>query len=655
MTFLEIALENLGPFYGRHTLKLDVDATRNVILVGALNGSGKTTLLNAFQLVLYGRDSLPGQSAKNYQHYLAQLINNQAPLHESASVDLTLAFEDVADGAPLRVQRRWWRSERNEVREQLTVWKGSETSEELTQNWDTFIANVLPARVADLFFLDGEKIEALTEPDQAASIIRKGIYTLLELDRIEELRANLRVVRRRRLNSIEGIEGSDELRSLEDKVNVHRGRRSELLQERASLANVLDRANLRSLAAERAFRESGGELFERRERWARRQTELQAALRHVSDQLRQLASRELPLLMCAELVDEGISAVKRSDEASRLLITIEAIRERDKEYVRILKELGLPSAMGKSIAAELAHTVPVIPANAPPTNFGVRSERLDRYAVGQRKRLHKDAIILLKEADKHRSELAEVDQAIESVPSEDQIVGLARELKEANHGLAGIQATITGLDEQIARLDRQVDDAQKEVDSALSTKMNQNLANAEAERVVRHVEFADKSLEEYLVQMVGKYSGEISERVLKSFGLIARKAKLLSSFEIDPQTFRMKLRGAGGKPLNPGELSAGERQILAVAILDGLAKSAGRQIPTLIDSPLGRLDGIHRRRIAEHYLPNASHQTIIFSTDKEVDEQMMESLKDHIAASYLLTFNERDHGTQIESGYFKTR
>jgi len=501
--------------------------------------------------------------------------------------------------------------------------------------------------------LDGEKIEALTAPDQAASIIRKGIFTLLDLDRIEELRANLRVVKRRRLNSIEGEENSDEIRVLEGKVAESLEKRSTLAQERASLTNVLDRANMRVLNAERTFREGGGELFERRERWVRRQTELHAASRHTSDQLRQIAGRELPLLACSALVDQGIDAVRRSDEAQRLSITIEAIRARDKEYVRILRELQLPASIGKEIAAELAHTVPTIPSNTPPTSFGIRSERLERYSAAQRKRLNKDVSALLKESEKQKNELAEVDQAIEAVPSEEQIAELTWELKDANAELARVQAAMANLDDQIERWNRQIEDARKNLDSALGTRLKQGISNAEAERVVRHIELVDRSLQEYLVKMVERHSGDISSKILASFRLIARKPELLSGLKIDPHTFHMSLTGNSGKHIDPGELSAGERQILAFAILDGLAKSSGRQIPTLIDSPLGRLDGIHRQRIAQHYLPSASHQTIVFSTDKEVDEQMLRMLNHNIAASYLLNFNEKAYGTEIKNGYFQ--
>ena len=52
MTFLELSLDNVGAFKGRHTLNLLPVDGKSLILIGALNGSGKTTLLNAFQLAL---------------------------------------------------------------------------------------------------------------------------------------------------------------------------------------------------------------------------------------------------------------------------------------------------------------------------------------------------------------------------------------------------------------------------------------------------------------------------------------------------------------------------------------------------------------------------------------------------------------------------
>jgi DNA sulfur modification protein DndD len=103
---------------------------------------------------------------------------------------------------------------------------------------------------------------------------------------------------------------------------------------------------------------------------------------------------------------------------------------------------------------------------------------------------------------------------------------------------------------------------------------------------------------------------------------------------IDPDSFQLSIFNGRGLPVLPDELSAGERQILAFATLNGLAKTAGKKVPTLIDSPLGRLDGVHRDKIATHYFPTAAHQTVIFSTDKEVDNEMWKVLQPSVAHSY---------------------
>jgi len=122
--------------------------------------------------------------------------------------------------------------------------------------------------------------------------------------------------------------------------------------------------------------------------------------------------------------------------------------------------------------------------------------------------------------------------------------------------------------------------------------------------------------------------------------------------KIDPATFRLELTGGDGKPLPFDRLSAGERQLLATSLLWGLAKASGRPLPTIIDTPLGRLDSSHRRHLLDRYFPVASHQVILLSTDEEVDEASLARLKPHIGRSYSLIFDEQNQSTNIKPGYF---
>ena len=101
-------------------------------------------------------------------------------------------------------------------------------------------------------------------------------------------------------------------------------------------------------------------------------------------------------------------------------------------------------------------------------------------------------------------------------------------------------------------------------------------------------------------------------------------------------------------------LSAGEKQLLAIALLWGLGRASGRQLPIAIDTPLGRLDSSHRANLVERYFPEASHQVLLLSTDTEIAESEVNKLRDNTAISheYLLKYDAQNQQTKIESGYF---
>jgi len=154
------------------------------------------------------------------------------------------------------------------------------------------------------------------------------------------------------------------------------------------------------------------------------------------------------------------------------------------------------------------------------------------------------------------------------------------------------------------------------------------------------------------VAVIRKHAERLERLVLESFTHLLRKRALVTGLKIDPGTFRIELTGGDGKPLALDRLSAGERQLLATSLLWGLAKASGRPLPTIIDTPLGRLDSSHRRHLLDRYFPVASHQVVLLSTDEEVDEASLARLKPFVGRSYTLTFDERTHSTTINSGYF---
>jgi len=142
--------------------------------------------------------------------------------------------------------------------------------------------------------------------------------------------------------------------------------------------------------------------------------------------------------------------------------------------------------------------------------------------------------------------------------------------------------------------------------------------------------------------------------VTECFLYLLHKSDLVHRVEIDNSTFSLSLYDLGGKPVPKHRLSAGEKQLLAIAFLWGLARVSGRNLPVAIDTPLGRLDSSHRTNLVERYFPGASHQVILLSTDTEIGEVEIEQLRqqDAIAREYLLKYNSSERQTIIEPGYF---
>ena len=132
---------------------------------------------------------------------------------------------------------------------------------------------------------------------------------------------------------------------------------------------------------------------------------------------------------------------------------------------------------------------------------------------------------------------------------------------------------------------------------------------------------------------------------------VGAQGGLVSHIALDAVTLAITLYDARGDVVYRPFLSAGEKQILAIALLWGLGRASGREIPVIIDTPLARLDAEHRSRLLTRYFPNASHQVIILSTDSEVADTELDILSPSIAKTLHLSFDPTLGRSTIKEGY----
>jgi DNA sulfur modification protein DndD len=209
MLFRKILLENYGLYAGKIEFDLVPRAARPkdkpIILVGGKNGAGKTTFLEALKLVLYGKRFLNERLTKNdYDAYLRSKIHNsEKSVLPPKEARIAIEFDYVTLGQlnTYYVERSWHLSlDGNNVKEKLQIFIDGIPEENVTEEyWKGFIEGIIPERLAQLFFFDGEKIQEIASDDAGNRILADSIKSLLGLDVVEKLKADLAIYKTREL------------------------------------------------------------------------------------------------------------------------------------------------------------------------------------------------------------------------------------------------------------------------------------------------------------------------------------------------------------------------------------------------------------------------------------------------------------------------
>ena len=63
---------------------------------------------------------------------------------------------------------------------------------------------------------------------------------------------------------------------------------------------------------------------------------------------------------------------------------------------------------------------------------------------------------------------------------------------------------------------------------------------------------------------------------------------------------------------------------------------------------------MHRTALVTTYFPQASGQTIILSTDSEINRSYYALMQEYVGDEFTLVFDEQTQSTTISKGYFQT-
>lgn len=626
MKFRRIKIENLGPYVGSHTLELDVDDAAPVVLVHGENMRGKTSLFNAIRWVLYGKAvgrrgrTLPAVSLLSYDardaldyHILVELE------FEHEGVEYQLERQAQAEVLP--------RTDRD-LQHSARLRRGGHIQP--AENVQQIISDILHPDISRFFLFDGEMLDQyeilLGEGNRDSDLVRQSIEQILGLPALQLLVEDVASIRRETeaqlLRSAEAArrnvaavasarQALASIEALTDDIKRLQEQREGLLAERDTLADRLagfgeiqaDLREIERLESEikdrEAIRDDARAQCQTiiRENWwlpvsflmRTRLDASRAASAEATERFEDAADLRARLSIARKGAERSICETCGQPLSDDLQ---SRFRDEVAQLEKDLKVLDVPAgALAEALAEQRSLEVFANTAAA---------ERLTTTEATFR-RANIDIRRFTNEAERVRERLKGHDRT-EIAASEIQYEQCVRQI-------VSIEASIKGHQESL--------EIQKSALGRLQARIAQTPGT---DPRVRLQSQAFAALEATIAAAVDVFRQEVRVEVER------QASEIFRHLTTEPDYAGLSINDNYGLTILDGqgreirERSAGAEQVVALALVGGLNRSATRQAPVVMDTPFGRLDVRHRENIL-HFVPTLAGQVLLLVQSGELDRE----------------------------------
>lgn len=665
MLLLKLTIENFGVFRGRHTFELaprvENDQKRHLTIFSGHNGSGKTTLFHAMRLALHGSAYLENVLAsQKYHGFILNRIHRFPDAAEQVSESgVALSFEYVRSGKPatVEVERRWKRQGLG-IREALNVLVDGLPPEIDSADYQTWIDDFISPGIGQLCFFDAEQLDALASQDQQSTVLQDTLTRLLGLDRVLRLDADLEQLMNRQ-GSTKKVDNLYtrllDLQVARDKLD----NQIDILQkELAEVHSDISSCEATLTKQERLLAAEGGAYAARQPVLKSRLSEVQKEVELLSAHLREMCGDLLPFALAPELCLQLHMRLTAEIEIRRQHTVNTLLQEKLPEIEMMLTEDTLwegldisPSSRSHIIQqlteklktfgeVQVASGATIVHQLSEPEHQQLRS-----WISQVMRDIPQQVQLLGSRLKALKKEQRRIEADVQRAPDDEILAPIHTEISRLKGILATKQKRQVALNEQIGSLQFQRDVKQR----TLQDTIEQYSKLQKFEKQLKYAESSRNIICTYRDVLTRHKLRMLEETLITSFNTICRKEHLLSKAHISPDNFDIRLIGVDGSPLKLSDFSAGERQLYAMALLWALRLVSKLPLPLAIDTPLARLDEVHRLRLIHDYIPMVSDQVLLFSTDAELDSQLQEEAKFETARIYRLNYNPEQGRTIVTS------
>lgn len=644
MIIRRLRLYNFGVYAGDNEFLFTNN--KPIVLIGGMNGRGKTTFLEAVLLALYGSNSVAYTESKkrSYAQYLKSFVNKNA---EDKTCIVELEFEINNGLKENYIVKRAWNSIDKKTNESIFVYKDGVANEFLTQNWPMFVENILPSALSSFFFFDGEKIAEMAV-DSSNNQLKNAIRSMLGitvLDVLEnDILRNIKKINKKDIND----KSSEVVQELRDEKNQAVKELEEIDVEIEKLAHVLVEDNDKLESLHQLYNAKGGDAVEKKQETMKRRAALKSELLSEENLLREIASNELPLVLVSDLLNNiKLQAIDEHNDA----VMREAVLQLDD----ILDEFANEYQGDTKASFDFIKYVKKRQQNAQDAPVYSLSDQAlfqaNNLVEGLLDSSKIEAKRILVEKKKKQKQIGELDSYLSLDINEKGLQEVYKSIKKAEGKLIRDQVKMSALEQKRSAANSKVmtttSEFNKYVEAYLATAESRDSAG----RTIKYSNMALSILDRYQVELQKRKTDILAETITSCYKKLANKKNLINKIVMEADSLAIKYLSEEGKEVTQDSLSAGEQQLMVISILWALAICSKKKLPVIIDTPLSRLDSLHRTALINTYFPNAGEQTIILSTDSEIDSTYYGLMKENVGDEFTLKYDEKTKSTSIERGY----
>lgn len=646
MIIKRLTMHNFGVYASTNTFEFH--GTRPIVLIGGLNGRGKTTFLDAILISLYGAKSFAYKESKfkSFGQYLRSFINKT-----DGTLKTFVELEFQINDDVYVVRKEWDALNKLRTYEKIFVSKNGENSSFLSQNWLMFIENILPSALSNFYFFDGEKIAELAV-ESTDSQLKESIRAMLGLSAVDALKAdiskNIKSLKKMTVSN-DAIQNLETLRQNREECKI---KFEEAQSELDSHNKELNQFQKDYEDEQNKFAAVGGNLFGKREDLLKQRTVLTAKLEQVSESMINVAAGALPLALVKDLLKK---VYEQGSLEKREKVQKNVIQSLNRLYSQYVNNTGLNSgfdAVKDFIGFVNKVTVPgKVEDIYSLSDLGLlQAEQLSSGIINSSELQAAD---LIKLKIKLAQEINEIDSLLAIDINEQTVKKTYGKIQLLQRQIIDCKSAIDLAKKRLSSTNGEYLKSQTKFNQSVSKYLESLETNDDLSRSLKYYEMTLQVLNDYQLKLQKEKSLALGEVISNCYKQLANKKNLIEKIVVDPYTLNFEYYNKDKQIVEKSALSAGEKQLMVISILWALAICSKKTLPVIIDTPLSRLDSNHRRTLVQIYFPNASNQTIILSTDSEIDRKLYGLMQGNIGDEFTLQYNDSVRSTTIQRGYFQ--